>query len=283
MSLVYLDGKFINASHAMVSADNRSFRYGDGFFETIKCVNHQLPLWNFHSRRLFATLDALHFEKPSFFTPEYIRNTILDLVKKNQVSKLARVRVTIFRGNGGIYDTINHRPFLLIQTWPLNPENNKLNQNGLVTGDYREGFKAADGFSNLKSNNYLLYAMAALHAKKMHWNDALLFNHTGTYCDATIANLWVILNGQVVTPPLSDGPVAGTMRQYLVENLANAGFKVVERPVTQADLAVAGEVFLSNAIYGIKWVGQHADRKYSGSLTEAIYAQLVAPLWAATL
>lgn len=283
MALAYLDGKFINAEKAVVGVNNRSFRYGDGFFETIKCVNGQLPLWNYHASRLFATLQTLSFEPPNYLTADYLKQRVLELAAKNQHTNPGRIRITIFRGDGGIYDPVNHRPLVLIQSWPLNPENNKMNENGLVTGDFTTGFKAADGFANLKSNNYLLYAMAALHAKKMHWNDALLLNHKGTYCDATIANLWVILNGQVITPPLSDGPVAGTMRQYIVDHLAQTGLTLVEKSITPADLLMADEVFLSNAIYGIKWVGQHAGRKFSRDLTDAIYVQLIAPLWAATI
>lgn len=281
--LVYLNGKMINQVNASISIDNRSFRYGDGFFETIKCINSQLPLWDYHSQRLFATLEALHFEKPSFFTPDYIKEAILTLVKKNQAGKLARVRVTIFRGEGGIYDAINHRPNLLIQTWELNPENNNLNENGLVIGDFTTGFKAADAFANLKSNNYLLYAMAALHAKRQHWNDALLINHYKRYCDATIANLWVAKNGEVRTPALAEGPVAGVMRRYLIENLPALGIKVVEGELTPEDVNEADEVFLTNAIYGLKWVKQHNDTSFSMKLSECIHAKLIAPLWAATI
>jgi len=280
--LVYLNGKMINQANALISVDNRSFRYGDGFFETIKCINHQLPLWKYHQQRLFGSLEVLFFQKQVYFTPDFLKEAILELVRKNQVGKLARVRVTIFRGDGGIFDAINHRPNLLIQNWPLNPENNKLNENGLVIGDYSGGFKAADPFANLKSNNYLLYAMAALHAKKEHWNDALLYNHRGTYCDATIANLWIIKNGQVITPPLSDGPVAGTMRRFLLENLDSAGFPVVEQSLSKTDLVEADEVFLSNAVYGIKWVRQFEDCIYPGELSSGIQARLIAPLWAST-
>jgi branched-subunit amino acid aminotransferase/4-amino-4-deoxychorismate lyase len=282
MTKVYLDGKWLNAEKTGISIDNRSFRYGDGFFETIKCINHKLPLWGFHSTRLFATLDKMQFEKPSWLAPDMLKDSILELVKQNQHGKLARVRLTIFRGEGGIYDPINHRPHILIQSWPLNPENNKLNENGLVIGEYSGGFKAADSFANLKSNNYLLYAMAALQAKAQHWNDALICNHRGSFADATIANLWVIKNGQIYTPPLSDGPVAGTMRMFLLENLAASGLPVAERTLVKSDLLEADEVFLSNAIYGIKWVRQFEDHEYVSEITANIHAKVIAPLWAAT-
>ena len=75
--LVYLNGKMINQANALVSVDNRSFRYGDGFFETIKCINHQLPLWKYHERRLFDSLEGLFFQKQVYFTPDFLKEAIL--------------------------------------------------------------------------------------------------------------------------------------------------------------------------------------------------------------
>jgi branched-chain amino acid aminotransferase len=172
---------------------------------------------------------------------------------------------------------------MLIQSWPLNPENNNLNENGLVIGDFTGGFKAADGFANLKSNNYLMYVMAAMFAKQQHWNDALILNHLGTYADATIANLWMIKDGKIFTPTLADGPVAGTMRQFLLDNLEEAGYSVVEKSITKKELAAADEVFLSNAIYGIKWVKQHENAVYVCNIAASIHASLIAPCWSATI
>lgn len=272
--LVWLNGKFLNSNNAFISVDNRSFRYGDGFFETIKYNQGVMNSWSDHSERFFRTLEALHFDKPAFLTPGYLESNIHELVKRNGHFKLARVRITAFRGDGGIYDAINHKPFLLIQSWSLNPENNKLNINGLVTGIYPDGFKAADPFANLKTNNYLLYAMAALWAKRQHLNDAIVLNHRGDTADSTIANLWIIKNGNIYTPPLSDGPVAGTMRARLLRQLPVAGYPVYEESVTLEMLMDAEEVFFTNAIYGMKWVRQIGDRDYTNSQIQSIYSDL---------
>lgn len=281
--LAYFNGKFINEQNAKVSINNRSFRYGDGFFETIKCINGQLPLWEFHAKRLFATLALLQFTPPNYLNDTYIKNLILELVGKNGLQENVRVRVTIYRGDGGIYDVINHQPNVLIQTWPLNRENNNWNENGLIIGEYTNGFKAADGFANLKTNNYLLYAMAALHAKKMHWNDALVRNHKGDYADATISNLWMVKDDKIFTPPLSDGPVEGTMRAFLLAYLPKNGFIVSEQSITPEILLSADEVFLTNAIYGIKWVKQFGEQSFSNQKTHGIFQSLVKPLWQGTI
>jgi aminodeoxychorismate lyase len=281
--LIYLNDKFINEKNGNVPVDNRSFRYGDGFFETIKYLNGRIPLWDFHSDRILRTLAKLKFEVQPFFTTYYIREHIETLVEKNQHQKCARVRVTIYRGEGGIYDVINHRPHLLIQSWPLNPQNNLLNENGLVLGIYPDGFKAADAFANLKTNNYLLYAMAALYAKAMHWNDAAVLNHRGNIADTTIANLWMVKDRVIKTPALAEGGVGGTMRAFLLQQLSSRGFQLEEGNVSPAELAAADEVFLTNAIYGIKWVGSFGNTTYSNSMVQEVFSKIVLPFWSATI
>ena len=274
-----LNGKLINEKNATVSINNRSFRYGDGCFETIKVVNGNIGLAAIHMDRLFASLRLLQFECPSFFTPPFLLSSIKELVDKNQHQKLARVRLTIFRGNGGLYDPENHHPNYVIQSWPLNPENNKLNENGLVIGTYPNGFKAADDLANIKSNNFLLYAMAAMYSKQQHWNDALVLNHNATFADATIANLFIIHNNTIITPALSDGPVNGTMRRYLLQHLPALGYSVQEQSITPKDLLQADECFITNAIYGIKWVRQHEETNFTCKHIFTIYNELMKSLW----
>ncbi|MEO7312502.1 MAG: aminotransferase class IV [Chitinophagaceae bacterium] len=276
---VNLNGKVINEKNATVSVNNRSFRYGDGCFETIKVVNGEARLAEFHFDRLFASLKLLQFEWPSFFTPIFLLQSIKELVVKNQHQKLARVRLTIFRGEGGLYDPEHQHPNYLIQSWVLNPENNNLNDNGLVIGTYPIGFKAADALANLKSNNFLLYAMAALHSKQHYWNDALILNHKGTFADATIANLFIITQKAIITPPLTDGPVEGTMRRHLLQHLPALGYSVLEQSIAPKDLQQADECFLTNAIYGIKWVQQHRDTIFQRRHILTIHKDLIKSIW----
>lgn len=277
--LAYLNGRFINEAKATISVNNRSFRYGDGCFETIKVIEGKAPLLPFHLDRLFSAMDLLQFQLPTFFTRDYVSSRLQELVMKNGHASLARVRVTIFRGDGGIYDAINHQPHLLIQSWPLNPENNRLNENGLVIGLFDAGRKACDAFANLKSNNYLLYAMAALHAKQQHWNDALLLNQYGRVSDATISNVWLVEGSTLVTPPLAEGPVQGTLRRYLLEHASANGFQVEEDTVAVERLMAADEVFLTNAIYGLKWVKQVANKSLPCKVSAIVHQSIIAPLW----
>jgi branched-subunit amino acid aminotransferase/4-amino-4-deoxychorismate lyase len=276
---VHLNGKWLKKENASVSINNRSFRFGDGCFETMRLISGQIPLADFHFQRLFTTLEKLQFSWPSFFTPTYLMAQIEELASKNGHQKNARIRMTLFRGNGGLYDPENLNVNWLIQTWPLEELSPKLHQNGLEIGIYPGGFKAADAFANLKTNNFLLYSQAALYAKQQHWNDALVLNHRGAIADATIANFFLIKGNHIITPPLSDGPLAGVMRRYLLEQLPRHQFTVAEETIFPAMLAGADAAFISNAVFGIRWIRSIGENLYQPLQTHAIYGKIIYPLF----
>ena len=271
------NGKVINEINAVVSINNRSFRYGDGCFETMKVSKGKLLFADYHFERLFNSLELLQFTVPSFLTPEYLLANILNLTQKNHHEKLARIRLTIYRGEGGLYDPQNLVPNFTIQTWELNPTNNLLNENGLVIDIFEKSRKICDNYSAIKSNNYLGYAMAALWTKEQHLNDAILLNPYNRVADATIANVFIIKDGIVKTPSLSEGGINGIMRRYLLNQLPEIAVPVEESMLTMDDLLEADELFLTNSIYGIRWVKQLRDKEYGNNMTALISKKLVHP------
>ena len=275
---LFLDGHMIRQDKACLSVNNRSFRYGDGCFETIRVVNGQIKLAPLHYERLFTSMATLKFNKPSYMNPEWLEKNILDVVHKNGHQKLARVRVMIYRGDGGLYDPENHFPHHLIQSFKLGEATQDLNQNGLTLGIYAAAKKSSDHFSMIKSNSYLPYIMAALWAKENNLNDAILLNHSGNVADTTIANLFVIKDGTIKTPAITEGPVAGVMRRHLIKTLRAHDYEVQETTVTVADVLEASEVFLTSAIHGIKWVKQIDNSQYNNSLTTVLYKEFIQTL-----
>lgn len=263
----------------MISPNNRSFRYGDGCFETIKMIRGKIILEDYHFERLFSSIERLQFEKPAFLTLHYLREQLIELAKKNYHDKLARVRLMVFRGDGGLYDAENHFPNYLIQTWALNPANNELNKNGLVIDIYKDARKVCDQFSHIKSNNFLSYAMAALWAKKHQLNDALLLNPYENIADATIANVFIVKDGMVKTPALTEGPIAGNMRRHLLKCMREENIPVEETQISAEDILQASGIFLTNAIYGIRWVKQVGESNYPNTLAESFHKKFIEPLF----
>ena len=275
MEYLIFNGKLLKPESGIISANSRGLRFGDGLFETIKSINSQLAFVDEHFARLWKGLQVLQFTIPKQFTPDHLEQEIQTLLKKNGHSKLARVRLTVFRGDGGLFDTTDHKPNYLVQSWALPDETGSWNSNGLVLGIYTDVKKSCDILSNLKHNNFLPYAMAALHAKKEKWNDAVLLNTEGRLCDTSIANIFLIKDEVVYTPALAEGCIAGVMRRNLIEKLTAAGYKLVEGKVSVDELLDADEVFLTNSIYNLRWVQSIGDKQYTNMQTQKIYAAFV--------
>src|SRR4051794_28697675 len=99
------NGRLVKEEEVHISPNNRSFRYGDGCFETLKVIAGRILLSEFHFNRLYSSLRTLKFEIPDFFTAEYLCEQVTQLVKLNNHHSLARVRLILFPGDGGLYDT----------------------------------------------------------------------------------------------------------------------------------------------------------------------------------
>ena len=273
MNFINFNGKVVVENEPIITAQNRGLRYGDGIFETIKIKNGKLILVDEHLERLWKGMLALKFSIGKFFTKEKLVEEIIALAKKNKLQD-ARVRLTIIRGEGGIYDAKNHSPNYIIEAINLPEGNGELNSNGLQLCFFEDAKKAIDNFSNLKSNNYLPYFMGALFAKENQCNDAIILNSQGNICDTTIANIFYIKNEIVYTPSLTQGCVAGVMRHWLIAKIQTLGFTVNETIVTKKDLLAADEVFLSNSIYNIRWVKNIEETFFTNDLVFQIVNDL---------
>jgi branched-chain amino acid aminotransferase len=274
VSYINFNGKIVDANEPIVAAQNRGLRYGDGIFETIKLKNGKLILNDEHFARLWKGMQMLLFEIPKLFSPEKLEAEILQLAAKNKLTA-ARIRLTIIRSDGGIYDAKNNTPNYIIEAIQLPEDNGPLNSNGLQLCIFDAAKKSIDAFSNLKTNNYLPYFMGAMFAKKQQCNDALILNSDGNICDSTIANIFYIKDETIYTPSLTQGCVAGVMRKFLIDTIRTLGFNVNERVVTKEDIINADELFLSNSIYNIRWVAGLENKKYTNNTTWKIVDELM--------
>jgi branched-chain amino acid aminotransferase len=274
VSYINFNGRIIDSNEPIVAAQNRGLRYGDGIFETMKLKNGNLILSDEHFARLWKGMQLLQFDIPKLLSPEKFEAEILQLAAKNKLSA-ARIRLTIIRSDGGIYDAKNNMPNYIIEAMALPKDNGPLNSNGLQLCIFNDAKKSIDTFSNLKTNNYLPYFMGAIFAKKQQCNDALIVNSDGNICDSTIANVFYIKDETIYTPALTQGCVAGVMRKFLIDKIRILGFSVHESVVTKEDILHADEVFLSNSIYNIRWVAGIEHKSYSNNITWKIVEELM--------
>ena len=273
MNHVCVNGKIMAADEAAIQVSNRGYRYGDGLFETMKRRQNQILLGALHFERLFYGMALLKFNVPEYFNPDRISREITELCRKNECNKLARVRLSVSRGNGGLYD--DTRDFCYsIECWPLKDSINDSLGEGMLIDIYPDARKSCDLFSNLKSANFLPYAMAAIHAQEIGLDDCLLLNINDRIADSTTANIFLVKGDKIVTPPLTEGCVSGVMRKFLLKNFNNRGYQFLEEKIEVDDLLKADEIFLTNAIHGLRWVKQFREKTYTNSLAAEILDQL---------
>jgi branched-chain amino acid aminotransferase len=276
---IIYNGRFINDGTPVITAGSRGLRYGDGCFETMKVVNGKIVLKGLHFERLFSSLELLGFDLPEQFTPSEIEEKVMSLAKKNGHDAHGRVRLNVFRGEGGLNDPENQLPNFIIETWQLERPVGELNQNGLTIDIYTDARKAPDNFSHLKTNSCLPYVMAAKWAKAQQVNDAILLNSFDRIADTTIANVFVVSGGVIKTPGLGEGCVSGVMRKYLVQACRREGIPVEETEITVEEFQNASEVFLTNAIRGIHWVREAGKSGYRLQVSKLLHEKFIKTLW----
>lgn len=280
---ISFNGNIIPALQPVLRADNRGYRFGDGLFETMKWQKKKIHFFDLHWDRLHAGLQLLGFTIPPAFNPTNIINQVNDLADRNILGDTARIRLSCSRGNG-MLNPIPNLPeelIYIIECFPTPRDVNYLNEEGIITGIFEPARKAPDAFSHLKSSNFLAYRMAAIHAFNMKWDNAIILNSHDRIADATSTNVFLVSGNTLITPPLSEGPVAGVMRRHLLENLplAMPHLSIVEQPVTVDMLKDASEIFLTNSLTGIRWVKSFAGKSYTNTLAVDIYQNLLKTIW----
>jgi branched-chain amino acid aminotransferase len=271
--LINCNGELVDALTPVIRSDDRSFRFGDGLFETMRVMDGSIRLQQLHFDRLFNGLQQLAFDIPPAWNPSFFKQQILALANDNDVAQTARVRLTISRGEGSIKENTT-KPLYIVETFPLEKDY-QYNAEGITLALYTDARKVCDKFSNIKSNNYLPYIMAVKHAARFKVDDCIILNSYDRVCETSISNLFLVKENSVYTVPLTEGPVNGVMRRFLVEQLSCIGYKVIEEPIEIGDLDDADEIFVTNAISGIRWVSRYEDRVYSNQHSFNIYSKLL--------
>ncbi len=273
---LFFNDKFLRSGKPIISANDRSFRYADGVFETMRVHKGSILLKDLHMERLFSSLYQLKYQLPSWLTALWVEQQVLSLVQKNSHASNARIRLTITRGDGGLHEAPSLGPQVLIQSWPLPAPPKQLNENGLELGICLGITKPADSYAAIKSSNFLPYVVAAQWAREQRLNDAILLNPYGRVADTTIANLFIVHEGKVCTPALTEGPVNGVMRKRILHILEKNGIPHEQTAISPDLLREAAEVWISNAIMGIKWVKQVGDWGYA---SQTMASSLLQQIW----
>lgn len=242
--------------------ESRGFLYADGFFETFRCIEGRLPLFNLHHARIIASAEAYKMEVPIWLKKEDLKELLLQLYKASNLSGDARIRLTIFRDGDGRYTPTINTATAIGSIEHIDGRGYEINENGIVIGLYQDLLKTPSSISNYKNLHSHLYVQAGNYAKKKGLGDVLILNDNNQLIEAISSNIFLVLDGALHTPKLESGPVGGVMRAAVINLAIALGIKVYECNLEAHELLKADEVFLTNALHGIQWVASYRTKRY---------------------
>ncbi|NTS42816.1 aminotransferase class IV [Flavisolibacter sp. BT320] len=261
---VCFNGDFFPANAPLLSVQNRSFKWGDGVFETAKVYRGKLLLAALHYERLAVSLRLLGITAGESLDLNQLTATVLELCRRNKCLPSARVRLAVFRQEDGSAG-------YSLEAIPLPETTNSWQEEGLEIVLYPFARKSMDAFANLKSANFLSYVLAQQYAVERGVDDALVLNAQSFLCDSSKANLFLIKGKNIYTPALHQGCINGVMRRIVLQECKKLGYRVFQDEVEESALLSADEVFLTNAIQVIRWVRQYKNAVYTCTETKRIF------------
>lgn len=232
-----------------LSLSNRALHYGDGVFETIACANGEPLQWARHMRRLAHGCAALSLPQPD---QALLLAEARQLIQGNTAAIL---KIIISRDAG-----INARGYqpalpctasrmLFYYPWPQGLET--LRSEGVLLRLSKHKLSMQPALVGVKHLNRLDQVIARAECDDPAVYDSLLCDHSGCVLEASSANLFIIRSGRCYTADLSKAGLMGSMRERLLEWAAAEGQAIEITNITPAELAIADEAFISNAIIGI--------------------------------
>jgi branched-chain amino acid aminotransferase len=256
------NGKFLLSAENNLHHQNRAFCYGDALFETVHCLGTEPQFFDRHWVRLSRGMNMLKMIAGDNISSEMIRGHIVKLLNKNRIFKGARIRLAVFRDQGGYYSPERNSVSWLLESAGLEKEKYELNQKGL-TADIFDGLhKPVNQLSNLKTANALPYILAGLFRIENDLDECFVLNQYGRIAECISSNVFLVYEDEVITPSLREGCISGIMREVLLDVLSSVGYKTVERGIQEKDIRTAEEIFITNAIQGIQWIGAYKNRRY---------------------
>jgi branched-chain amino acid aminotransferase len=242
--LIYLDGKFVPREEAKISVFDHGFLYGDGVFEGIRAYNGRVFRLEEHLDRLYDSAKTIDLQVP--VSKAEFGEIVLETLRKNNLRE-AYIRPIVSRGVGdlGLDPRKCPKPTIVVIAveW------------GAMYGDlYEKGLKAitvsvrrnpAQALPpNVKSLNYLNNIFAKIEANYKGGDEAIFFDTNGYISEGSGDNIFVVKNGEIITPPTLNN-LRGITRVVALEIAASLGITVKEQNLGYYDMYSADEVFVT--------------------------------------
>jgi len=255
------------------SVNNRAFKYGDALFETIRVKNGVPCFIEDHFQRLKRGMELLKMQQTTLSFNE-LKNQIIKLIQKNNITKGGRVRITVFRNEGGLYTPEDDGKSYVIEASPIENNEYVLNEKGVTIDIYNEVKRNISALSLIKTTNKVPHVLTGIYKKEKGLDDCLVLNHHGRIVEAISSNIFLYKNNNLYTTSLEEGCMDGIMRRQVLRLAKQMNINIFEGMITGSMLLQADEFFLTNAVAGLTWVASYKQKRYFNTATKDILEKL---------
>ncbi|MEU9212414.1 aminodeoxychorismate lyase [Streptomyces sp. NPDC048415] len=249
---IWLDGGLQDIETARVSVFDHGLTVGDGIFETVKAVHGRPFALTRHLDRLSRSARGLGLPEPDL---DEVRRACAAVLDVNPMP-FGRLRITYTGGHGPLgSDRGEHGPTLVVA---LGESTRRPDTTAVVTVPWTRNERGA--LTGLKTTSYAENVVALARAREQDASEALFANTVGQLCEGTGSNVFVVLDGEIHTPPVASGCLAGITRALTVEW---TGAKETDLPLDV--LERADEVFLTSTLRDVQAVHRVDAREVPGA------------------
>jgi branched-chain amino acid aminotransferase len=260
---IWLDGRLVDAAAPHLRVSDRGFQLGDGIFETARARRGRVIELDEHLHRLRQSASALAIRLPvddgalvsgieTLLEAEGLGGSGADGAPPGD----AALRITVSRGaleKRGLLPAgwEQTAATIAIQAWPYAPPSNEIQERGVRAISSAVRRDPRSPLAGVKSTSRADYVYAKLEATRAGVDDALFLTTDGSISEGTSANIWLVSDRTLITPPLGAAILPGTTRTWLLGNATALGLEPVEADIRPDRLIAADEAFLSSSVAGI--------------------------------
>lgn len=245
---VWFDGKFVTLDKANVPITTHAIHYGTSVFEGIRAYWNGKNLYVFrldeHIKRFRRS--GQFYNISLNFSDKIISNAVIGICKKNKIKKSCYIRPFYFIGDYGINLHVTEKAPTNVAIFTF-PFGNLFDKNGITAGvvSWRKFSDMSTPPQAKMGGNYLNSIIATQEAKRSGFDEAILLDHNGNVSEAPGENIFIVREGQLITPPLSSSALNGITRDAVIKIARDLDIDVTETEIARSELTVSDEIFLT--------------------------------------
>jgi branched-chain amino acid aminotransferase len=268
--MIWLNGRLVPRERAHIDPADRGLLLGDGLFETLRAYRSHVFKFEDHVARLTRGAAELRIPLPADMAE--IAGAAAEVLRSNKLAKSdAALRITLTRGAGqrGLLPPEDPRPTLVISAAAYHPPAGR--EGFMIVTSERARRNEGSITARLKSLGYLDNIVAQMEARSAGADEAILLNNQGAIACCSRSNIFAVMKGKLVTPPIEEGALPGITRATILQLCKELSVQAAEVRLGHGDLAKAEEIFLTNSLLEIVPVRRVDGRQVpAGTITRRL-------------